>query len=102
MTIKVKVLTAFFHKLLGLIDKNHKPPILIITHFGVHTFFMEYPIDILLLTNSGEVVDMRESLKPYSFFFYFPLYSMVVELEEGFIRKNRIRIGDTINLEYQP
>lgn len=101
MTIKVKVLTTFFHKLLGLINKRHQPPVLLVTRFGIHTFFMRYPIDVLLLTNSGEVVDMRESLKPFSFFFYFPLYSNVVELEEGFIKKNNIKIGDIINLEYE-
>lgn len=100
MTIKVYVLTTFFHKLLGLIDKNHKPPVLLITHFGIHTFFMRYPIDVLLLTRDGEVVDIRESLKPFSFFFYLPLYSHIVELDEGFIKKNNIRIGDIINLEY--
>jgi uncharacterized membrane protein (UPF0127 family) len=100
MTIKVYALTTFFHKLLGLIDKNRNPPVLLITHFGIHTFFMRYPIDVLLLTREGEVVDMRQSLKPFSFFFYFPLYSHIVELEEGFIKKNNIRIGDIINLEY--
>lgn len=101
MTIKVYVLTTFFHKVLGLIDKNHHPPVLLYTHFGIHTFFMSYPIDVLLLTNEGEVVDMRQNLPPYSFFFYLPLYSTVIELEEGFIKKNNIRIGDIINLEYK-
>ncbi|OGD81379.1 hypothetical protein A2572_01090 [Candidatus Collierbacteria bacterium RIFOXYD1_FULL_40_9] len=101
MTIKVKVLTSFFHKLFGLIDKNHKPPVLLITHFGIHTFFMRYPIDVLLLTRDSEVVDMKHSLKPFSFFFYLPIYSFVVELEDGFIKKNNIKIGDIINLEYQ-
>ncbi len=101
MTIRVKVLSSFFHKLLGLIDKKHKPPVLFTTRFGIHTFFMRYPIDVLLLTRWGEVVDMRQSLKPFSFFFYLPLYSIVIELEDGFIKKNNIKIGDTVNLEYE-
>lgn len=101
MTIKVYVLTTFFHRLLGLINKNLRPPVLLCTHFGIHTFFMSYPIDVLLLTREREVVDMRQSLKPFSFFFYLPIYSTVVELEEGFIKKNNIQIGDIINLEYK-
>jgi len=101
MTIQVYVLTSFFHRLLGLIDKSHQPPVLLYTHFGIHTFFMTYLIDVLLLTQAGEVVDMRQSLKPFSFFFYLPLYSTVIELESGFIKKNNIKIGDIINLEYK-
>lgn len=101
MTIQVFVLTTFFHKLIGLIDKNRQPPVLLITRFGIHTFFMRVPIDVLVLTNRGEVVSMRQSLKPFSFFFYSPLYDTIVELENGFIQKNNIKIGDIINLEYK-
>lgn len=101
MTIKVKVLSNFFHRLVGLIDPRHKPPILFTTRFGIHTFFMRVPIDVLLLASNGEVVDMRQSLKPFSFFFYLPIYDTIIELEDGFIKKNNIKIGDIINLEYE-
>lgn len=101
MTIKVKTLSTFFQRLLGLINKKVSPPVLLITHFGIHTFFVPYNIDVLLLSNSGQVVDTRQSLKPFSFFFYLPIYSMVVELEEHFIKNNHIKIGDTIKLKYE-
>lgn len=101
MTIKVRVLSNFFHRLLGLIDPKNKPPILFKTRFGIHTLFMRFPIDVLLLDRDGEVVDLRQSLKPFSFFLYLPLYDTIIELEDGFIKKNNIRLGDIINLEYE-
>lgn len=101
MTIRVYVLTTFFERLLGLVNWNYKPPVLLNTHFGIHTFFVSYPIDVLLLTPSGKVVGMCHSLRPFSFFFYMPLYSTVIELESGFIKRNNIKIGDIINLEYK-
>ncbi len=101
MTIKVKTLTSFIHRLIGLLDDRVSPPTLFYTRFGIHTFFMRKNIDVLLLTNEGEVVDLRRSLKPFSFFFYLPIYSLIVELEDGFIDKNKIKIGDIINLEYK-
>ena len=101
MTIQVYVLSTFFQRLLGLLNKNSRPPVLLYTHFGIHTLFMTYPIDVLLLTQKLEVVDMRQSLRPFSFFFYLPVYSTVIELENGFIKKNNIKIGDIINLEYK-
>ena len=101
MIIKVRVLKTFSQKLFGLIDSSQKPPVFLKTRFGIHTFFMRYSIDIILLSDNGEVIKMSQSLKPFSFFFYSFLYSKVIELESGFIKKNKIQIGDRIKLKYE-
>jgi hypothetical protein len=68
------------------------------THFGIHTFLMKYPIDVLVLDESKKIVKAKCSLKPNRLFFYNPKYSLVLELEKGYINKNRLRLGDKIEL----
>lgn len=68
------------------------------TRFGIHTFFMKYPIDVLVLDKNKIIVKVKSSLKPNNLFFYNPKYSLIVELENGFVKKNKLQLGDKIEL----
>lgn len=70
------------------------------THFGIHTFFMKYPIDVILLDESGKVMKIKKNLKPNKIFLWNFKYSRVVEMPEGTILKMGIDSGDKILLKF--
>ncbi len=84
---------------LGLIDKKNSPPMVFYTRFGIHTFFMSYPIDVLVLDKNKQVKKIKKNLKPNRFFFYNPKYITVIELDKGFVDTNKIRLGDKIDFD---
>jgi len=96
--IKVKLATSLWDSFFGLIDKRNTPPMQFRTRFGIHTFFLSYPIDILVLDSELRVKVTKKNLLPFNFFFYNPTYYNVIELEAGFIAKNKINLGDKIEL----
>lgn len=81
----------------GLIGKKIAP-ISFTTRFGIHTFGMQKPIDVLILDDHKKVVAMHASLKPNRIFLWNPLYAQVVELPEGIIEQQNIQKGDPIML----
>lgn len=86
-------------KMLGLIVHRSPIPFVLRTKFGIHTFFLRYEIDVLILDEEQKVVDMRPFLKPWRVFVWNPKYSLVVELPAGRIGESKTRIGDQIVLE---
>lgn len=85
-------------KILGLIGKKNIFPLLIKTRFGIHTFGLKFPIDVLILNSNNRVVLLRENLNPNRIFFWNPFYNRVIELPQGTIQKQKIRVFDEINI----
>lgn len=100
IALKVKEMNSFREKITGLIGKKKVESILIKTRFGIHTFGLKFPIDILILDKEYNVQYMRENLSPNKIFFWNPLYNLVLELPLGFIKKNKIKIGDSLFLDF--
>lgn len=99
-THKIKVIfaKAMFDRLVGM-HKYNKPVILLVkTRFGIHTFGLNYPIDVLILDICNKVVKKKQFLKPNSFFFWLPIYDTVIELPSGTINRYKIEFGDTIRI----
>jgi uncharacterized protein len=94
--LKVKILQTELEKSIGLIGKNPVYPVFFTTRWGIHTFGVLFPIDVLILDDDNRVVDLRERLIPNRIFFWNPKYERVVELPEGIIAKEKILIGDII------
>lgn len=90
--------TSFFDRLLGLLNPKLPRSIVFQTHFGLHTMFLKQSIDVLLLDNQYQIIKLKENLKPFSFFFYHPRYSIVIELPQGTIKKYHLRLNDKISL----
>ena len=96
--LKVKIAKSLKDRTIGLIGKDKPEPIMFTTRFGIHTFGVKFPIDIVILDKNDVVVKMKRSLKQNKFFFWPIWYSKVLELPEGFIEKYKIRNRSKIML----
>lgn len=94
---QASVATTIFDRMFGLLNPKSPKYLIIRTHFGIHTFFMKYPIDVMLLDKNNRVVQLRENLPPFRLFFYNPQYSTVVEMPKGTLHKYHVCINDKIS-----
>lgn len=99
ITSNAKYCENFMDRLFGLIDTNNPRDLFFKTRFGIHTFFLNSKIDVILLDNENTVVKTSIGLSPYRFFFYNPKFSNVVELKPNTINKTDIKVGDKILFE---
>lgn len=95
----IKEAKSFFDRLLGLLRPSNPRSLLFKTRFGIHTFGLSVPIDVIVLDSKFRVVKLREALSSNRLFFWNPKYDTVIELPEGSIRKSDIKIGDKIELK---
>jgi len=95
---KVRVLKNPKEKLTGLLGKDQAHPVYFQTRWGIHTWGMKFPIDVLILDNENRVVKTAANLSPNRFFFWSPKYDRVLELPAGEIKNKRIKKGDGVNL----
>jgi len=65
---------------------------------AIHTFFMNYNIDVLYLDKNNMVVGVDEDLKPGRIGKYVKNAVAVVEFTSGEIKKNQIQIGHALEL----
>ena len=82
----------------GLIGKEKPESLMINTHFGIHTFGLKFPIDVLILDHKNTVMSLKENLKPNRIFLWNPLYEKVIELPQETIKKNKIKINMPIDI----
>ncbi len=100
VTIHVKALKGFREKTRGLLFAKKAYSILIETRFGIHTFGLLFPIDVLVLDAHNKVVKISSNLKPNRIFLWNPRFNKVLELPEDDIKRYRIQVGDEIKLNY--
>ncbi|MCL5410535.1 MAG: DUF192 domain-containing protein [Patescibacteria group bacterium] len=98
ISLEVREAKNLKEKIIGLMMEIKAKPLLIKTRFGIHTFFLKFPIDILILDKGYKVRCVKEDLYPYRFFFWNPKYNMVVELPDGTIKENKIKTGQQVKL----
>jgi len=98
VTLKVRLFGTKRERLEGLLHAKKAFPVLLKTRFGIHTFGLRFPIDVLILDNNSRVVRICCSLKPNRIFLWPPVFDTVVELPTGAAKKKRIKPGDTIKL----
>ncbi len=87
------------NKAVGLISAKKAHPVFFKTHFGIHTFGLKFPIDILILDKNNSVVTMIENIKPNRIYFWNPKFKNVIELPEGEIKKNNIKLNSKVDLQ---
>lgn len=83
-------------KIFGLVGQKKPEAIIFFTRFGIHTFFMQFYIDVLILDKSKKVMSLKENLKPNRVFFWNPKYNTVLELPSGSIKKSKTQAGDLL------
>lgn len=99
MILFVKKTKNIKEKITGLIGKKTPYSLMIETHFGIHTFGLKFPIDVLVLNNKNNIVLVKKNLMPKRIFLWNPIYDNVLELPSGTIDKKRIRINDIVELK---
>lgn len=98
MKIKVKRLNGFA-KIKGLIGEKSAESIYFQTRFGIHTFGLRFPIDVLILDSQGTVVKTKKNMGRNRIFLWNPKFNTVIELPKGTIERKKIRIGAEINID---
>ncbi|MFA5141528.1 MAG: DUF192 domain-containing protein [Candidatus Woesearchaeota archaeon] len=95
-----KVCSGLFSKAFGLMF-HLKPKNLVFTFpserkVPLHMMFVFFPIDVLFLDSSYHVVEVKRHLMPFRF--YNPVHKAryVIELADGAIEKERIKLGEII------
>lgn len=94
----LKIAKSLLESTLGLLNQEKGVAMLFITRFGIHTFLMKYPIDILILDDKYKIMQIKRLLKPNRLFFWNPNYTKIIELPS---QKNLpVKIGDILKIKY--
>ncbi len=96
---ETKLAESFLDNFLGLLNKKNPRSMIFKTRFGIHTFFMKEPIDILVLNNKNQVVKMKKNLKPWRIFLWNPEYNKIIELASSLNGVLGISLGDQILID---
>ncbi len=92
------MLEDFRSKSKGLINSKTPETVVFYTRFGIHTFGMGYPIDIIVTDKKFRVIAIKSNLKPNRIFLWNPKGNLVIELEKEVIRKSQTEINDFLEI----
>jgi len=98
ITKKAQKADSFYKKVLGLLNPNSSRFLIINTRFGIHTFLLKSPIDVIVVSKNNKVVKVKSNLKPNNLFFNHPRYNTVIEMPKGTINKCHIERNDKISI----
>ncbi len=90
--------STWTEKVKGLTGRNKISPLIFKTRFGIHTFGMKSSLDIIILNKDKKITVIKEDIKPKRIFLWNPLYSFVIELPHGILKKTNTSIGDLIEI----
>lgn len=96
LNLEVKRLKSLKERTTGLIGQEKITPVIFETRFGIHTFGLKVPIDVLILDYQNRVVILKQSLRPNRIFLWNPKYKVVLELPNGTINNSNIKKGDLV------
>ncbi len=94
-----KVAHTVFQKAKGLMFSKQRDLLFIFKteeRLNFHMVFVFYPIDIIFINHNFEVVDFKKSFKPFTFYYSKKKALYALEVKEGFIDENNIKIGDIL------
>jgi uncharacterized membrane protein (UPF0127 family) len=84
-----------FGKIKGLLGKTKPETLVFTTRFGIHTFFLQFPIDLIVL-DSKRVVRLAKTVKPNRVVLWNIKFKTVIELPFKTLGKTHTKIGDII------
>jgi len=96
------VADRFWSRLRGLIGNPLLEPgegLLITPCNSVHTHFMGFPIDVLYVNGTEEVVGIDHALRPWRFGRLYRGARFVLELPAGTARATGTQVGDRLQVE---
>jgi len=92
----------FYSRLRGLMGKKNLPAdeaILFPKCNSIHTFFMRFPIDVVLVSKEGRVVDIVEGMKGWRFLTPRKGVKHVIEMKAERCRELGISKGNQLQCE---
>lgn len=96
-----KIAISFLSRLKGLMFKKElkKGEALIIKPCNsIHTFFMNFPIDVVFMNKNDKVVKVIERMKPYRISKIYFKANYVIELPVDTIKSSKTAEGDIIEI----
>lgn len=90
-----------FDRLRGLLGRSalaHTEGLLLRRCGAIHTFGMSFSIDVIFLSEQGDVLATREGLCPNRVVFEFAA-SQILEVAAGSVARWRLQPGEQLNLE---
>jgi uncharacterized membrane protein (UPF0127 family) len=90
---------SFFKRLKGLMftkNLSSQSALLIYPCSEIHTYFMNYSIDVLYLDVNNKIIAVDESMKPGKIGKYRKGSTSVVELSSGTIQQSSTKVGQTV------
>lgn len=97
INVEVIDLKSLKEKTFGAIIFSKKALILN-TRFGIHTFFVKNPLDIIILDNRNRVKIIK-NLKPNRIFVWNPKFPKVLELPDGSADNLKLNIGHILKFD---
>ncbi len=94
----VSVAKTIFENAEGLLNVLSPHAMLLRTRWGIHTFGMHFPIDVVITDDAYGVRNIKRGLLPNRLFFWNPRFCNVFEFPEDTVQKSGTEIGDTLVL----
>ncbi len=101
ITIKnVKIVKSTLKQAVGLMFSKQKN---VVFEFKkekkelIHMFFVFYPIDLIFLNKNKKIVELKQNLKPFTFYKSKNKAKYILELKNNTIRNDKIKINDKIS-----
>lgn len=101
LATKIRKADSFVTRLVGLLKRTTLGPeeaLWLMPSKGIHTIGMKFPIDVLFLNRSNQVVGSITGMAPYRVSAVRLSGHSVLELPNGTIRKSQTEIGDQLEI----
>jgi uncharacterized protein len=98
---RIRVAETGLTRIVGLLGESELLPgdgLLIVPSQSIHTWGMQFPIDIAFLDNEWKVIAIRPDMRPFRMTRMFWKAAAVLELPSGRLDSTSTRVGDTIEL----
>lgn len=96
---RIRVAESGLSQIIGLLGERKLTlgdGMLIVPSQGVHTFGMQFPIDVVVLDNDWKVLDIRKRMRPFLVTRIYFGAAAVLELPSGTVESSGTCVGDTV------
>ena len=96
-----QIADTFLSRVIGLLNRGSLNPLeaLVITGCrSIHMVFMKFPIDVIFVDGSNQVVGLVKEIKPFCFSPIFFKASKAIELPVQSIEKSQTQFGDSLQI----
>ncbi len=99
---RVRVAETGLTRIVGLLGESELLPgdgLLIVPSQSIHTWGMQFPIDIAVLDNEWKVIAIRPDMRPFRMTRMFWKAAAVLELPSGMLESTSTLVGDAIEFD---